>query len=363
METGSSRSRLPQVTFETLDWEALDRLRETFLAERPNRGEPYWHSLSDLANYEFSYAQRIAWKWDAVLAELAWRGWTPPAGLWLDYGCGSGIASRRVLQHYGTAACTELRLHDRSRLATDYAEAALREQFPALAASRADPAWIQEDSPFAVLVVSHVINELDERGRRQLLRLMRRAQAVLWVEPGTYDVSRTVIDCREQLLRHYDVIAPCTHQAACGLLAKENARHWCHYFADSPANIMADSEWVRFANRAGINLRSVPYSFLVLTRRHEPGTPDKTPAPPAALSVAGCARVIARPRLFKGFVRVLSCQAEGVCSYELQRRDDAALCEELEEGGSVPVYRWELDGTWIRTGHRPQAGAGDPAPA
>ena len=54
------------MNWETLDWEVLDRLRALFLKGKPPGGS-YWTSPGDLAVYDLTYAQRIAWKWDAVL--------------------------------------------------------------------------------------------------------------------------------------------------------------------------------------------------------------------------------------------------------------------------------------------------------
>src|SRR5213596_2022051 len=106
----------PTVTWDTLDWAALDRLREIFLGGPPPGGS-YWRSPVDLASYDLTYAQRIAWKWDAVLGELRARGWAPPfARPLLDWGCGSGVASRRVLDWFGPEHFRRLRLWDRSSL-------------------------------------------------------------------------------------------------------------------------------------------------------------------------------------------------------------------------------------------------------
>ena len=49
-----------------LDWKTLDRLREGFLSGSAAKG-PYWKSRDDLAHYDATYAERIGWKWDAVL--------------------------------------------------------------------------------------------------------------------------------------------------------------------------------------------------------------------------------------------------------------------------------------------------------
>jgi hypothetical protein len=92
-----------------LDWESLDRHREQFLGARPSDG-PYWASAEDLESYDLTFGERIGWKWDAVLAELRLQGWRPPGGVVLDWGCGSGIAGRRVVAAYGTAAFSSLLL-------------------------------------------------------------------------------------------------------------------------------------------------------------------------------------------------------------------------------------------------------------
>ena len=47
-----------------------------------------------------------------------------------------------------------------------------------------------------------------------------------------------LIEVRERLREKFLLIAPCTHQAACGLLVPENERHWCHQFALPPSGIM-----------------------------------------------------------------------------------------------------------------------------
>ena len=64
------------MTWDEIDWAALDRLREGFLSGSAANG-PYWRSRSDLASYDFTYGERIGWKWDAVLRELRSPGLLP----------------------------------------------------------------------------------------------------------------------------------------------------------------------------------------------------------------------------------------------------------------------------------------------
>ncbi|HKS36432.1 MAG TPA: small ribosomal subunit Rsm22 family protein, partial [Verrucomicrobiae bacterium] len=226
--------------WDTLDWSALDRLRDLFLAGKSS-GASYWTSRSDLANYDFTFAQRIAWKWDAVLRELKLRGWAPPPGSMLDWGCGSGIAGRRVIEFFGEKTFDCLRVLDRSMLAMEFAADAARKVFPSLRVVAAGidgiPQMVGRDVPIAprraetvrpthnesigTLIISHVLNELEEPGGRALRKMIDRADAVLWVEPGTYADSRSLIELREALRETFHVIAPCTHQCGCGLRTPE----------------------------------------------------------------------------------------------------------------------------------------------
>jgi len=327
------------LSWETLDWTALDRLREGFL-QRAGAGGSYWNSRDDLANYDFTYAQRIGWKWDAVLQELQRRGWSPPPGPILDWGCGSGIAARRVLATFGAATCTALRVFDRSPLAMDYAAARAAELFPGLRVAPWDPhanATTESEAGPGTLVISHVLNELDEAGGQALRAVIDRAAAVLWVEPGTHADSRALIAVRESLRTAFHVIAPCPHQETCGLLAAGNERHWCHHFATPPPGLMADAHWVRFAQRAGIDLRRLPYSFLVLERKPARDTTAGLPGP-------DWNRVLGEPRMYKGFARVLACQAGGVRELELQKRDAPALFKAMKDGDSPGLLRGPDDG-------------------
>ena len=314
--------------WEELDWEILDRLRGNFLSGAAASG-PYWHTLTDLACYDFTYGKRIGWKWDAVLRELKLRHWTPPPGATvLDWGCGSGVAGRHVVKFFGGANFARLLVHDHSALAMDFSENHARTAFPKLVVERASHGFLQGDEPLDVLVVSHVLNELHGPDLAGLIALMARAKTILWVEPGNHEVSRVLGTWRKKLLSAgLTPVAPCAHQAACGVLAAGNERHWCHFFATPPAGIYADSGWVKFGQRAGIDLRSLPYSFLALDRR-DPATP------------AGLSRIIGEPRHYKGYAKLFSCDAGGVQELMLQKRDAPGLLKALKHGPDPALHRW-----------------------
>jgi hypothetical protein len=316
------------------DFALLERLRSRFL-DAPAEGGDYWESDELLAAYDATFAERIGWKWDSVLGELRARHWTPPTGtVLLDWGCGSGVAGRRVLAAFGAGIFARLVVHDRSPLARRFAAERAVEAFPGFAVEQA-PDWgeITPAQPFT-LVLSHVLNELPPAESAALLALVRRAAAVLWVEPGTSDIARSLVALRETLRNEFAVVAPCTHNAACGLLTSENQRHWCHHFARPPIEAFTDSFWSEFSLRLGIDLRSLPYSFLVLDRGAR-----TTPA----YDETAWARILGEPREYKGHFKVLSCEAAGVTERMLQKRDDKALFKTLRRGvPAPPLFVWQL---------------------
>jgi len=351
--------------FERLNWTILDRLRTGFLSGTAAEGV-YWKSHDDLDQYDQTFGERIGWKWDAVLAEISARRWRPAgeALTILDWGCGSGVAGRRVVAHFGEQHFGRLLVWDHSPLARAFAIERARERFPNLAVNelpetayagkaRHESGGAHRGTPFVplsarvdVLVVSHVLNELDAAGRETLLSLVRAARYVLWVEPGTHAMSRDLIALREKVRGEFRQVAPCTHNAICGLLAPRNAQHWCHAHAAPPQGIYADSDWVKFGQRAGIDLRSLPYSFLVMERLREPVTvpaDGSDPIPREPASEAAAERIIDQPRQFKGHANVLSCAAVGVRELMLQKRDAPELFKQLKRDLGTPIYRWRLE--------------------
>ncbi len=308
--------------------DTLRRMRARFLDGSAGAAD-YWRSPEELALYDSTFGERIGWKWDAVLRELALRGWQPRSRRVLDWGCGSGVAGRRAIEAWPHFAA--LALHDRSSLAVRFAA----ERAPA--GVRVE--MIETVDADTLLVLSHVINELSAAGLARVLDLARQSGEVIWVEAGTHAESRRLIAVREQLTQIFSVVAPCTHQKRCGLLTAKNARHWCHSFARPPAAIFQDARWMEFGREMGIDLRSVPYSFLVLQRANPPMR-------------AGFSRVLGAPRDAKGYSKVLSCHASGVAEFMLQKRDAPTLLREIRDRPEAPLYRWTIEGGKIIGGEK-----------
>ncbi|MDX2187994.1 MAG: small ribosomal subunit Rsm22 family protein [Opitutaceae bacterium] len=310
-----------------MDWTILDRLRSHFIGGPGAKG-PYWRGEEDLAQYNATFGERIGWKWDTVLGELGIRGWSPPSGPLLDWGCGSGIAGRRIASKWPTLT-RPLLVSDHSPQAMSFAVKKATEQgMPA-------SAW-QPGAPFSTLAISHVLNELAEDQLKSLLACIEVADAVIWVEPGTHAVSRQLASIRDLLVRQgrVRIIAPCTHGNACPLFSKGSERHWCHQFASPPAGIYADSAWVKFGQRAGIDLRSLPYAVLVMDRRPAGG---EAPLPKTS------ARRIGRVDALKTGARWLQCSASGLEEVHVAKRDNPALVKALEKRPGLPLIAGDTD--------------------
>ena len=313
------------MNWDAIDWQALERLRQSYLGGTAG-GADYWRSERDLDSYNQTFAQRIGWKWDYVFEELKRRGWTPPKGEVLDWGCGSGVAGRAFVDHFGANAVSGLRVWDRSPLAMGFAQRTARKKFGKLPVETG-----LTDAP-QILLLSHVLTELTPDQTDELANYAAKADVVIWVEPGMYEASLTLIAVRERLRSQFNVVAPCTHGEQCGILAPGNDRDWCHHFATPPSAIFTDPDWGKFAHMMGIDLRALPVSFLVL---------DKRPQPPA---LPHCFRVIGRVRVYKAHALLQACDVTGVKEYELHKRNHPAEFKRIKKGEIEPLPQWETEG-------------------
>lgn len=314
----------------SIHWQALERLRAIFL-EGAGADRDYWLSESDLACYDATFAQRIGWKWDHVLAELHARGWRPPTGTLLDWGCGSGIATRAFLDWFGFGkdGVAGVSFWDRSSMAMSFAAQKAAAKYSEL------PVRTGLSAPAPLVLLSHVLTELTVEGLATLQSFLAEATAVIWIEPGNHEASRQLVGVREALRPSFRIVAPCTHGAVCGLLAPGNDRHWCHQFASSPPGVFTDPFWGRFAQMTGVDLRSLPLSYLVLDKRPPPALP------PEAI------RVLGRPRIHKTHAAVFACGREGVASWELNRRELPEAYTRWRAGEFPSLQVWQREGDRI----------------
>jgi hypothetical protein len=225
-----------------------------------------------------------------------------------------------------------LQVHDRSPLAMRFAADQAKSAFPGI---QGDAGPVPRSlPPDTLLVLSHVLNELSDSALRDLLTLAESATEILWVEAGSHADSRKLTtEIRERLREQFVAVGPCTHSARCGMCAPENERHWCHFFAPVPPEVFQSGSWADFSKELGIDLRALPYSFIALER------PSPTPPIPS-----GYSRIIGEVREFRGHLRLLSCQAEGVTEFMLQKRDLPELYKSLNKGREeLPIFAWTVE--------------------
>ncbi len=300
----------------------ITRLRELFLAEdRGGALADYWRAAADVAAYDAVLGARIGWKWDAALAECHDRGWARSDGERIvDFGCGSGVAARAYVGRFGAGS---VRLVDRSPLAARFAADALRQAHPQVHAVAATDAGA---SPPDVLLVSHVLGELDAAGERQLEALARQSRRVLWVEPGSKAIARRLSALRDRLRDAFVVQAPCPHQLACP--AQRGDGDWCHFFAPPPPGVFTDGDWAHFSRALGIDLRALPYAFLALQTKAGAAEPPARPH-----------RLLGRADVGKHEAAQQACTATGLTTLRVTRRAQPELWRELRKR---PERRREL---------------------
>lgn len=309
-----------QIPWQTIDWRILEELRAHYLNPGSHGVADYWGSAKHLEHYDYTFAQRIGWKWRAVIDELYTR--YPQLSLVqqpriLDFGCGTGIATREWLRRLDDTSRCEIGLADRSTRAMQFARDKIAQEFGV----KNIACWgtILRDHSWDVCLVSHVINEVGAKGVDLMVSLVQRSKLAVLVEPGTPKAAMALRAVREALLSTHQPLAPCTHSANCGMAAPERVNDWCHHFAKPPSEIFRDGGWTQFGKRMGVDLRSLPVSYLVLAPKD------------ALVESVDTNRLIGRARVYKGYAKALVCDASGVHERQLQKRDDPELYKKLDK--------------------------------
>ncbi len=313
--------------------ERVRELREAFLTPHACGLPDYWDAPETLAAYDSTLARRIAWKWDAVVGAIEERpglSFQPFARV-VDWGCGTGVASRSLITRAlaTDSARTRSRLpgkethfsiFDRSARAMAFAEGALRAEGASdVAQCRSDP-QVDEGT---LLLVSHVLTELDARAREDVFGRAERAGGVLWVEPGTPFCSAHLVELRERLRSlGFVALLPCPHSSTCGLAGGAGS-DWCHVYAEPPREVFQDATWARTARALGIDLRSLPVSFLFVVRHERVDGDGHSPM--------GEGLVLGRPKVLKGRTLAVACRPGAVETLTVPHRSQKEFARALEK--------------------------------
>lgn len=305
------------------DLAILKILRQVFIEDRESSTSDYWHNPAHVAIYEKFFARRIAWKWKSVLTELLRVEWRIPANISdvIDWGCGSGVASETLLESFPETKSMHFHFVDRSTTATAFCVKKISAFHPDVRTSQNQ---IPNCLSNSLLVVSHVITELSLMQRQSLFELAMQCAAVIWVEPGSFFCAKALVEFREFALGRHKIISPCFHQNPCGLALPEREHDWCHFFAASPDYIFHDAEWRAFSRELVIDLRSLPVSWMISENK-------AVNAEISSPKQCFFNRVLAKPRTYKGYTRMLVCEDSGVFVRDWQHKNHKSNLKSLEE--------------------------------
>ncbi len=302
-----------------IDWQALRELRSLYNESSDRLNRDYWAKPRLLASYDATLGQRIAWKWQAVLRELTARlSFTQPYRL-MDWGCGSGVAARCWLDYFPEPAAVSL--YDRSLAAVNFAADSLQKKLSTASLhrdTRLPSQWSKRTVD--VLLVSHVLTELSDAAWQQLQHDLLEIPCLVWVDAGTHATSHRLIGLRQHLKSAgYQIIAPCQHQQVCGLQGKASSSpDWCHFFAEVPQDAFTSSFWRLTSQQLGIDLRSLPLSYLVAYRPEAAEFLCVEPTQQPGW------RVVGRVRPFKGYCQAQICKPNELVTQRLQKRHHKA---------------------------------------
>jgi len=201
-------------------------------------------------------------------------------------------------------------------------------------------ARVRELGAFDIILVGHVLSELDVGApddtrlakhvavlRDLIDRNLEQHGALVIVEPALRDRSRHLHRIRGALASlGFAVFAPCLHGAPCPALARDS--DWCH--EDLPVDLPL---WlIPVARAAGLRRQGLTFSYLVLRKRGSPTLVDALEPRPGA----GRLRVVSDVMASKG-------------------KSEAFLCGEFAEGAALVVARARVarlkrdhDQTWAK---------------
>jgi hypothetical protein len=330
-----------------LDIAVLKALREKFLHKPDGLTADYWQSRTHLEQYHATFARRIGWKWKSVLDGLAEspsnqspeeenQGLNPhpvrtdPPPTIVDFGCGTGIAAIEWARKFHV---DKVQFWDRSVLSAQFAA----EQFEAARGTFVNPLAECEvlkrqpgNSAGTFVLLSHIVSELTQAHRTELLLRLRTADGFCWVEPGTPQSSQRLVEIRRSLLDTFRAIAPCPHQGMCGLEKTDKA--WCHHFATPPQEVFQSAFWKKFSDELSIDLRSLPTSYLVM-RKPAAAAAERLGAGAATDEAGSTAshQILGRPRDFKGYSQFWLCSEGKVEERRILHRKNPALVKQLQK--------------------------------
>lgn len=292
------------------DWRRLERLRASFLTPQTRTA---WKDQRDFELYNAVFGRRIAWKFLKIfeILDKSNQNWKPQSRILWDWGCGTGLVSCLLAQIYDFEV---IYLHDRHPDVARFARQLHRNHaLPALIGSP------PEDSSAILLLVSHVLDELDTEGEKALRLAVERSQEVLWLEPGDRSNSKKLTQFRDWMLDcNWVFLAPCPHRQSCPMNQPQRQGDWCHFFAHPPEEAFHSAHWRLVSEKLGIDLRSLSFSFLLAIRNKDAKPLSEAP------------RWLGRAKVSKHDFEVEFCSLQGWSRQKFRKKDYPSLYRRLQ---------------------------------
>tara|TARA_Y100000588_G_scaffold334304_1_gene373710 strand:+ start:755 stop:1738 length:984 start_codon:yes stop_codon:yes gene_type:complete len=282
--------------------DAAERLSVSYRSEQPPfyRSEDKWSEIDRLAyiaaRMPSTYSAAVS-----VLDELHDRVPELEVRSLLDIGAGPATCL--------WAAGKFVRLRQAKLVEPDREMAALGEQLLTASPrmSSIDRDWqitgcndISADSKYDLVISGYVLSELDDLQRKKLINTAWETSrhAVILVESGSMKGFRHILESRDQLISlGARIVAPCPHEGSC-LMASDD---WCHFGVR-----LNRSSIQRRVKGAALSYEDEKYSYVVATH---------------GIGSGAAGRVIRRPVISKGRVKLDLCTGEGIIQKSLIKGD------------------------------------------
>jgi len=280
---------------------AAQELSERYRGARPANERPLAAGAREALGYAALIMPATYAQLRGALAATAARipNWAP--GTMLDLGSGPGTALWAAIAQWPTLRA--LTAYEREQaliaLGRDLARASSAPALRSAHWERADLRQAAIGGTYDLVVIGHVLNELDPATRRQVVAEAWAATAgvLLIVEPGTAPAFEVVRAARDELLAAgARTLAPCAHDRPCPL---EN--DWCHF----PQRLQRP-EFQRRARQAPSPWEDSKFSYAAMAR-FGPDAP-----------IWG--RVIREPTSNKAYAEAKLSAREGILRYRALKR-------------------------------------------
>jgi ribosomal protein RSM22 (predicted rRNA methylase) len=246
--------------------DAVLKLSDAFTRERaelpPNYFDDETNRLAYLAGFVLANAAKIASCLEQILGLLPGKG---PLSI-LDVGAGPGTAVFAASSFFYDREVGFVAIEANRRI-LDTARSLGR-----LLPDSHGVEWVAgnveilPNNHFDIAIAANVLNELGpEEQLRACKKLLSTSKILIVIDPALKQTTRSLMALRDQIVdgAHASVVAPCTHQNPCPMLAA-NQRDWCHFYLEWQRPKLLEA----LDNATGLDHCYLKMAYLILKACH-----------------------------------------------------------------------------------------------